>query len=245
METSAAIERIRKLMAYASDGSASEGEIENALGHARRLMDKFNLEEKDIESPARRQSFYDEIKQHEVYQRANQIDEFDRLLAVVPCIICDVKSYTKHDYRPNKRGKTSRMQVMVFYGAPRDCAIAEALYHELLSTMRAMVRFRYPDDWQRQFSSYCYGFVNRLTERAQELKQRIPQEEGCTAIVVAKEKIIKNWASNNLQLTKRKHISRAGERVNGDAYDAGREDGSRVHLGTNGIQGGSEPKEVT
>jgi hypothetical protein len=238
------IERIRKLMTYANDGSATEAEFENAMGHARRLMDKFNLtEDAVLLEPGKVEDVYASIKEHTGYTRANGIDQFDKRLAQVPCIICDVKCYTSmrwcddkgNRYVSDRTGRPQQREHLIFYGLPKDCAVAIAMYHELLATMRAMVRFRFPNDWQQHFSSYCTGFVGRLMERAHEARQVGQAESSTTTAIVLRKDVLLDRKRQELGLVKAK--SRASRISSGEGFNAGREDGGRVSLGSNQLRG--------
>lgn len=243
------IQRIRKLMTYANDGSASEAEFENAMGHARRLMDKFNLtEDAVLLQPDKQEDVYASIREVDGYDRANGIDMFDKRLAQVPCIICDVRCYsskrsydkTGKPFLSDRSGRHQQREFLVFYGLPKDCAVAIAMYHELLATMRAMVRFRFPHDWQQHFSSYCTGFVGRLMERAEEARRVGQAESSTTTAIVLRKDVLLERKRSELGLSKAR--SRASRISSSEGYSAGREDGSRVSLGANQIRGSGKPQ---
>jgi hypothetical protein len=239
------VARIRKLMTYANDGSASEAEFENAMGHARRLMEKFNLSESAVLlDDSKKEDLYNSVIQKEGYSRANGIDNFDKWLAQAACIICDVKCYSSkrtHDketgkpYVSDRTGRPQEREFLIFYGLPKDCQVAIAMYHELLATMRAMIRFRFPNDWQNHFSSYCTGFTTRLIERANLEKQKGQTENATTTAIVVRKDLLLNRKAEELGLVTRK--ARRSRISSSEGYSAGRDDGGRVSLGTNQIRG--------
>jgi hypothetical protein len=234
-----AVERIRKLMAVSSGAGATEAEIETYLAAARKLMDKFAVEESELNrNEDTRQAAYESMVIFEAYARAGGISPWDNWLAYVPDAICDVGHYTSKKWRANKRGKFCEHEVLIFYGLPRDCEVAKAMYQELLATMRAMARFRLGKDWMKLEQDYCTGFTTRLTTRARELKRSSSSPEnaegsGSTAIVLLKDQLLKR-KREELGLVARKGRS-SSRSINEGAYSAGAEDGGNVSLGTNQI----------
>lgn len=228
-----AVSRIKKLLAYAGDKSASPGEIENALGHATRLMQKFNLEQKDIVLDAdKRQKAFEQISTHDGYSRAGRIDAFDIHMVQVCKIVCDVDAYTSTKYDSGKE-----RQHLIFVGFAADCQIAIAMYHELLATMRALIKVRFPDTWRKNQKAYCTGFVQGLIDKAKRFKDSIAAEAGTTSIVLAKDKLVQEWIEKNLNLSFRKN--RRGKMKFGSAFMSGASDGASVDLG--GITGKRPP----
>lgn len=241
------IEQIRKLMNYARDGSASEGEVENALGHAKRLMSKFDVEEHEIlpKSESAQKAAYESIIELDAYDRAGGINPWDRSLLNALCQMFDTRMYTQSRYyRRNpdgtigeefrdRHGKWQDREFAVVYGLPRDVEVTIALYRELLPTMRTMLRFRYPRDWRKLEGSYCEGFVDRIYTRAREAKSYAKHSE-TTAIVLVKDQLVARYAEEKLNLRSRRGGGGRRE-IDGGAYAAGSTDGSRVSLGTNGI----------
>jgi hypothetical protein len=239
------VARIRKLMTYANDGSASEAEFENAMGHARKLMEKFNLSESAVLlDDTKKEDLFKSVTTQTGYTRANVFDNFDKWLAQAPCIICDVRCYTSKKWRDpvtgesyvsDRTGRPQERELLIFYGLPKDCQIAIAMYHELLATMRAMVRFRFPNDWQQHFSSYCQGFVGRLIERAHAAKATGQQESSMTTAIVVRKDILLDRKREELGLVVGK--GRRAKISSGAGFAAGRQDGGNVSLGSNQIRG--------
>lgn len=238
-ETDKAIARIRKLMEHARCGGATEAEMETYLNKARQMMEQFNIDEQAVllsGEDAAKKNFYESIVNESGYSRAGGIDAFDRRMAMVACNVCDTKCYNSME--------NGRMH-MYFYGLPRDVAITKALYIELLASMRAMCKVSLGPSWGKGYNSYCQGFVVNLYERSKAQKESSVATSGTTAIVLAKDGILKSWSTANLSLTSDKSKSRGPSNM--DAFFRGYQDGSAVDLGTRGIpnQRGATAKQIS
>ena len=237
------VNRIRKILAKVKhEGGATEtpeAEIEASLKMARKLMDKFNIAEAEIDtSNDKRDAFYESIKSEEIYSRAGTIDVFDLRLAYVLDNLLDIGHYTSRAYREGKQ-----RQVLHFYGPPKPVAIGRALYMELLATMRAMVRLKYGKGWSRDHDHYCAGFAERLVQRSMEFKKESQTEAGTTAIVLCKERLLNQWANNFGLVPSR---ARGLRNVNGSVYADGYSDADSVSLDTRGISNsaGAKPRQM-
>lgn len=240
----AIIERIRKLMKYAADGSASEGEVENALDHARKLMDKYNIDEGSVlvDDESARKTAYESVQTAEVDSRVGNVPPWFKTMARTVCNICDVKWYGNPEvYKENGRkggmeGKWRKHRTLNFYGLPRDVAVAKELYAELRSTIHAMAWFRCgKDGWKPAHHGYASGFADRLYSRSVEMKAAGQQVSNTTAIVLAKDVILNQFGKEKLGLVvSRRSVSKISD---SGAYADGYRDGANASLGTSGIRG--------
>jgi len=238
--------KIRKLLRLAHDKGAAVGEVENAMRFARRMMDQCGITEDVVLLEESVEQTAGRIVEEVAARRKAGIETFDSVLANVPKYICDVGVYLDWG-RDAKTGKYG--QAVIFYGQPRDVAVAKAMYSELRLTMRTMARFVFGPQWSRQHSDYTKGFVSRLCARAQELKRAAQSGQGlagadgatCTAIVLRKDVALSTYEAG---LGLRYGQSR-GWRVGGaGAFNRGREDAENVDLNTNGIGAGESRPEL-
>lgn len=217
--------QIRKLLAYkGQDHATGQEEIENALNTARRLMDKWNIEEAEALNTGSMDEPGNAMGQHDAYFR-KKLNPWMCTLAWTPCHICDVRFYVD-DQGP-------RGQFIMFYGLVRDVAVAVDLYKELLATTRLMCKIRYGEARPKEYQSYCKGFTDILFSRSLEMKKASVVESNTTAIVLRKDSLIDDWKSKNLNSLS--PIKRRSQKVLTDAYSEGANDGANVVLNSDGI----------
>lgn len=211
------INRIRKILERSKDPNAPEGEVETALAMAEKLMQKYNIDEHQVllSSDAARRTAYETITEAMAYQRANKIDQWDMTLAWVCNCVCGTKFFLRHPYATNTRGKVGPVEQIHFYGFPRDVAVAQALFMELLATMRAMARLRLGRNMDKADErSYCTGFSSRLHSRANQIKKdrdEAPagsEEATAGAIVLAKDTLLERYAEEKHGILSRATLDR-------------------------------------
>lgn len=218
----AIVDRIKKLLKHAADERVghtehAEHEVNVALKLARRLMEKYNLEEADLKP--------DEAARRVVSGTAHSGRSMDAILkqmAAVPEVVCGVKALLF-------KGRTEELK---YFGQPRDVAVAVALYHELVATMRAMARFRVGRGWNKRHQDYGAGFVARLLARAREAREESVVEAGTTAIVVLKDQLVSSHVAALYAPKPGRTNFRVGD---GEAYRRGSADAETVSLGTGGL----------
>lgn len=222
-----AVARIRKLLAMARDGSATEGEVENAMRAARTLMDRYAIQDDELAGgdPSRMDGIVDEPGDWHSHEPTDR----DRLLAVACGHLCDVGVGMKSKYF----GRTL-LYCTTFWGLPRDVAVAHAVFPELRSTMHRMARFRYGQRWSDQHTSYCCGFSLRLAVRAEELATASAQPAAAAgAIIVRKRALLDAWAQQ--QGVGKARPAKSRRDIDGCAFTLGMRDGDDVALDTRGI----------
>jgi len=224
------IERIRKIMARTETKSGStEAEIEQAFAFARKLMDDHNINEYEVHNGNDPMSdFQRTIVNEEVYARSGKMDPSSRLLLLAVSMVCDVKNYRSLEYRKNKRGNDSMMSISHYVGATHDVQLAIALFRQLVVTMWSMSQIRMNQKhWTPERLSYCYGFAQRLVQRAKEFRDA-PSVTGGTAIVIRKSEKIEAWLDENVGRFKSSKITKRS--VDSAAYGRGSEDADSVSL---------------
>jgi hypothetical protein len=186
---------------------------------ARKLMDKFNIEEGLYESlvsgsEASRQAAYDTIMQDMAFSRKDfKGTEFFIRIAQAVEYICDVRLRQEWRHEKNPQVRTDKYgnpeekslrHCLDFLGLPRDVAIAKSLYLELIATMHAMARVKYGKGWSRDHNSYAWGVGVRLKDRAYETaeaRKASPGDEEAAkagAIVICKDRMLDRYVYEKL-----------------------------------------------
>jgi hypothetical protein len=223
------VEKLRKLMALAKGAGASEGEVDNALRFARKLMDDYGIAEdsilltEDVNTASRRII-------EDTALKLGHIHHHDINLAMATKYICDVDLYLK--------GKRE----IVFFGMERDVAVAKALFSELRVIMRTMARFTVGESDGPSHKSFLIGFSSRIHVRAKELKKKAaaPESTG-TAIILAKDAARERY-KEGLGLVKSRKSNQSIR--DWKAYTDGNAAAENVSLGTNGIGEGRARKRL-
>jgi len=174
-------ERIRKLMAYATQGSgACEGEIENALGHAQRLIDQHNLRAEDFD-PSKAQPKEDlTFTQGSTTGTGPTWSKWESNLAKAICELYGTLSYYIKGETQVVRlngvvqidehtGQIRDGRVIVFYGPSREVGEACELFKEWALSICSMAQLRWGGSHREPGVSYCVGFSQGLLDKTKEL----------------------------------------------------------------------------
>lgn len=169
--------RIKKLMAYANDGAASDGEIENALAHAARLIDAHHLDSAEFAAAEKRD-------EHEMGRSWGKTEspKFHRweitLSSAIEQLFGCVKVYldgAKEPYRVNGiaqfytgkyAGQRKMCSKVCFYGPVIEAQEAAELYQEWCASVAAMGVIRWGGAYKSHGAAYCEGFTSALYEKA-------------------------------------------------------------------------------
>lgn len=235
------IRRIRKLMNYAADPSASPGEIENAIGHARRLMDQYHLDEASLQvtAPSAAPPGADDIEGVEVIKRRRRVDRVTRDLAHVPCIVCDVEAASQ--IRPALSGGVC--EHVFFFGFAADVAIARALYEQLLIALRSRTRRVLGQARGKAFNDFAAGFTLGLINRALNAKRAARASATFGAIVLARESRLRTYLREQVNIQPPKPERPRKKVEDCDAFIDGMRSADGVSLATNqiGTAGARQP----
>lgn len=236
-----AIRQVKKLLALA-DKNSHEGEMTSAMEKAKAIMMEYDLSLTDVE-----------IKEMEASLKADDIKTvfrrncvpWERTLGSAVAKLFDCMDYRHGSGRTNpKNGRWEPCFCVAFIGVAPDPQIATEAYealHETLLNMGRRSEFRGSNQ-----GAYLLGVAQRLRERAIDIvhKQRaaagmtlssqaapldpsIPvPPNNCTALVIVKEKIIKEAAEKKgfRSITSGKMGGSSG------AYHTGRIHGNNVNL---------------
>lgn len=207
------LNKVRKMMNLAHGEGASEGEIENALRMARKLMTEYGITEEQLNVNVENTT---EITDEIGAQRCG-FQQWEQSLAGVIGNICDVGTYRKR--RPS-------MMDICFYGFKHDVAVAREVYATMLVSVKLLARMRCGKGWTSSHRSYADGFVAGLQAKAYDMKRQATQEN---AIILRKDIIVSKWAQEhlNLRVKKARAIKKA---MDFTAYDKGRSDGYSANV---------------
>ena len=223
-------DRIRKLLNLAHDDSAAEGEIDNALRFARKLMLMHNLTEDDVAQVEAGAT----IDPHEVAAKADFTRHFmytdsgraPRWYGYVAQTICELvgtvgiygagrmAKRTDHgtlDYGDD--GKVQEVVTFAFFGPIVDVVEAKAMTQEWIEVITAMARLKYGGATQGSGRSYCIGFAKGLAEKVAEIKRgeqrqlRAPEASRSTDLMVLSNQLAIHDAmkERGLQYLKQEH----------------------------------------
>lgn len=176
------LHRLRKLMAM-NGGNATEGEVENSIRLARRLMAEYNVSESEIHSADPSKI---EIQDFVALRRIT-LDYWEKTVAVIPCEVCDVKAYTTTSFSD---------QTIHFVGLPRDVAMATELLKSLIVTISVMSKMKFGKSWTMKHRSYCMGFIDGCLKKLRDEKES--EVAASKAIVLSKSTMINKWLASKI-----------------------------------------------
>lgn len=202
-------DRIRKLLNLASNDAAADGEIDNALRFAQKLMADHHLSEDDIGPDGECPEFdasIAEMKRQGVGV-GRKVSFWERKLCnFVERFVGGVRVYLDQQlvYSRTHLGfvrldnaKPMLGQTYYWYGPEEDVQLAAQLFDELRATIIAMARLKWGSVFRGDGASYAEGFVVGLWSKleASEADTRaIAYSSGVRALAVmnARELIIKS-----------------------------------------------------
>jgi hypothetical protein len=224
------LRRIRKLVKFANDGAASEAEVESYMASARRLMDEHNVEEHEAlasDDDSARQTAYDSIRDEVAAEAAREFYRWEYSVAACAGYVCDCGVY----WRKTRTvpGVFQGKEETHFYGLPTDVAVCKEFFMELRASLRVLARVRYGKGWTTQHRHYCEGFAARIQHRARAYKDQVGQRTAGTAIILAKDTLLRRYAADKLGINGTKRVG-AGQRQS-SAKSQGWSDGGNYDLG--------------
>jgi len=247
-------DRVRKLLNLANDAGAFEGEIDNALRFARRLMLEHNITENDLGKPLdpHEEAARAEYAQADAFTHGENLSLWESTLMSAVCrLIGTVSSYRTRDKFQKKTGigtlsfgpdgQPLDCTRIVFYGPLEDAKDACSLFHEWTHVIASMGRLKFGGCFRGDGRSYCEGFSRGLLEIVTKIKEEERREisyestgralvlRGSLDLMKAKKMLGKQWLLKS-QGIKLRHTSRQGNRNNGEAFGAGMADGRKSNF---------------
>jgi len=179
-------DQIRKLMCLGEDTAAFEGEAENALRFARRLMLRHNVTAQDMEEArgiheAAADADAEEYGTADAYSVGANLSLWESTLSwAVAGLVGTVKHYRGGkgvrrtasgavDLASN--GRVRQATNVVFYGPAADCRDAAELLAEWSHVVAAMARLRYGGVFRGPGRSYAEGFCQALFGKVQKIRR--------------------------------------------------------------------------
>lgn len=232
--------RIRKLMAVAGDGIATDGEIDNAMRLAGKLLDAHHLVDADIDT----QADADDLTMGESFatSQRTQFSTWESALgnAVIKLFGC-VSWYISHDTAPIRvngvalmdGNETRKGRRICFYGPVVESREAAELFEEWARSIATMGVARWGGCFRGDGAMYCYGFASELYRKAKAIDAEralvqakpipslsTPASADCTAITLSgRYELLKT--AGKAWLEKERGIKKLSKASRGGGYSAG------------------------
>lgn len=252
-------DKIRKLLTLANDPGAFEGEVNNALRFARRLMVEHNIKESDVNKPQDKKNPEDfEYQQVNVYSFGRDLTKWESTLM---CAIVELVGTIQH-YRTNQkvpkrndhggvekgpRGEERTVTKMVFYGPTADARDSADLFNEWVHIIVTVARMKFGSYVRGGARSYCegfaYGLYVQVTAIKKEEKTENTQGTGRALAIVnanqlmdAKKRYALEWLKKEQNVTLKKTRAHKNRGDDPDAFRNGVEDGKKTQFTREQVQ---------
>jgi hypothetical protein len=258
MDTNKIKDKIKKLLNLANDDNAFDGEVDNALRFARRLMLRHNVSQEDLEEakdPHEVAADAEEVEYGKTvaYTTGTRLSQWESTLSAAICeLLGTVQHYrTSNEVRMTSAGtvsydKDGYAQLATglhFYGPEEDTRDAKDLFVEWSHVIVTMARMKYGGAFKGSGREYAEGFASALYSKVENIKREekrtaeLPETTRCTALMIrnagalmqAKRERASSWLRDVQGIRLRSGGSRY-RNVQRDpgARAAGRSDGSRA-----------------
>lgn len=249
--------RVKKLMAVANDGIATDGEINNAMNLAMKLIDQHQI---DVAELKEKEHQPDNIEYGRVsmnYTTTRAVTWESNLAQAICKLFGSVSMYTdpnKQIFRINgvaqtdNNGEPIYTPMIQFFGPILEINEAKELYVDWLVSIGTMGVTRWGGCYRGPGAQYCDGFTRAIYNKVAQLNQsrqlisaKAPPQlsNNTTAITLTKRyEIIKEGAvdwlgkTHNVHLKKRQGSS-GYKRDNSGAYSEGYSHGSKSNFSRN------------
>lgn len=255
MQTERVKEKIRKLLNLGNDAGAFEGEIDNALRFARRLMLQHNLTEADLAKPRdpHEAAADTEYGVTDAYSSTNHLCKWEQSLVWAVCGLMGTVQWYRASGETTKKtaagtihygkhGRPIKAQRFTFYGPAEDTRDARELFEEWAHIIIAMARMKHGGAFKGDGRNYAEGFALGLREKVDELHRQERREiaaapESSTALVLVGQheimKARKDRAAEWLKDVKGIFLVTGRGRgfsgsFNGEAFAGGKADGKKA-----------------
>lgn len=237
---------IRKLLDLAANDAASEGEVNNAIRFARKLMMQHQLSEDDC----REQTETPEAKvlraqcaRFDGQGASAKRSYWEGRLAEFCCkFVGGVGVYSQAGYKRtpagivqyDDEGKPLSVMHYQFYGIAEDAVFAKRTFDDLSTLVASMARLKWGGVFRGPGREYCEGFVEGLFKQIQQAESEQEASESRAlvarrdALVVAKEARARDWLA-------RQGVKLTPVRIGGGGWDPearrdGENDGRRTQV---------------
>ena len=239
---------IRDLLNLARNDAATEGEIDNAIRFARRLMDRHHIDEDDCHDPHTAAAVEELMDCGENWLDNQFINQWEHGLAwFVRNLVGSVGHYINRPQTVRKNGvlvfnangKPRVASGFTFYGPAEDVVLATELFDNLRQTVIVMARLKHGGAMQGPGRSYAEGFVAGMSEKLSESRRADESASAesralivrSTALAKVKQEKAKNWlaTAKGIKLRNRSGGGGGGQ-YHGNAYGEGRADGRKADV---------------
>lgn len=245
--------RVRKLMAVANDGVATDAEIDTAMRLAAKLIDQHHIDATELGSKQDAEDLT--MGEAGATTRTGKLTTWESTLAnAIVKLFGSVQHYISHERAPVRDNGVVQMRDggpvfgrrMFFYGPVVEAREAAELFEEWSRAIATMGVARWGGAFRGEGAHYCYGFASALYEKALQVDgerarieaRPIPQLQGSqtTAITLSSRyELLRDAGSEWIEKErglKLRSSSRSGySNLNGQAYGEGRAHGSRAGFG--------------
>lgn len=230
---------IRDLLNLAENDAATEGEINNAITFARRLMDAHHLEADDcVERPTE-----DSFDRQAVFGNSGNLVIWEtNLTHFVEELVGSVNRYFTGKIEVTgidriRLGKPGLKNGIYFYGPAEDVQLATDIFHDLYATIMASSHLKYRSAARGEGREYATGFVKGLLFKLREAKQKDKDTDVASRALIVRSDLIvtekkekgKNWLMTDQKVKLRNATRQYSSIYKGNAYDEGVSDGKKVN----------------
>ncbi len=251
-------DKIRKLLNLANDAGAFDGEIDNALRFARRLMLQHNISENELNATKDPHEIAaeTEYKRAQAYSEGVSLATWESQLAhAVARLIGSIGWYKSgaQDKRTEagtiafnpRTGKPTTATPVIFYGPACDVADAAEMFCEWQHVIHSMARLKFGGALRGDGAAYAQGFASALLSKVDAMAAQERQQiaQGTTtstggalvvrqglALVAAKKAAAGEWLKREKGINLTTRARSGGADTRSGAYGAGRADGSRAEF---------------
>ena len=222
------ISKIRKLLAFDGD-TATQAEVEAAMGRAQVLMERHAIEMADLEEDQGAEA--DPIQRDRIAVELNgRTANWEVTLAnAVEMAVPGVNHYRAREYRKPKFGgigdRSRKVMTCVFYGPADAVEVASRLFAETREIIATMATGVYSSPYSGEGRSYAEGFAKALFDKARASRSASDNAERLGEIVLVREEQNKNWLSEAHGVNLVSASMSTSGRHHSSAYGAGTKDG--------------------
>ena len=239
---------IRKLLNLAHDDGAMQGEIDNALRFARRLMLRHNISELDLAHDPHEQAADIEYGRSNFELDGSIVPQWEttlawaiaRLIGTVGFYAAKTNKRTEHGTLVfRKNGTPQPVKRFTFYGPIDDAQDAADMFGEWTHLIAAMARMKYTGTARGAGRSYCDGFSSSIHNKVTaQIKRELAIEGEQTMAVVAtnakahelmaaKLSVARDWLKGQ-GINLRQGAAGKNSMYDPSAFMSGRADGDKV-----------------
>jgi len=229
---------VADLLRLAENNAATEGEVENAIRFARRLMDAHHLSEEECRKDPHAFAAKKEIMgEQATYGFVRTLSVFVEKLVGSVGIYRTRKQIVKKNniVQFDANGDPDVRCGLVYFGPQEDIALACELFDSLHQTIATLARLKYGGTMRGPGRNYCEGFVVGLNQKLNEAKEKDLISSESRSLIVQSTAIAKATRERAVRWFEEQNgkLKKGGEKkkgtFNSDAYKNGIADGNNLN----------------